>query len=129
MKTLLLISLLLIPVHAQNPRAIELIRVRIVATPEASETEEEFNRLMRAELGKLKTVAFTSQADYDIACAAVKLSDNGKVFGYAVSVMVMSPQGKRLRDFTLSISAGPSLEELAAKMAAKLKAAYFNRRP
>jgi len=108
-------------------RAVEPIRVSIVQTPEASATDEEFNRRLRAELNKSKTVAFTSQSDYDIATAATEITEKGRVVGYAVASMVVTPEGARRRKFNLSIRTGPSLEELAADLAKKLNTEYFNR--
>jgi hypothetical protein len=68
----------------------------------------------------LKTVAFTSSSDFDVATAVAGITEGGKTVGFAVAVLITSPEGARRRKFNLSIKVGPSLEELAAELAKKL---------
>jgi len=112
---------------AMAQQALRPVKVSIVATAEESETDAEFNRYLRAELNKLKTVAFTSQSDFDIGTAAVPITERGRTIAYAVASMIVSPEGARRRRFNLSIRIGPSLEELAAELAQKLDEEYFKK--
>ena len=127
MKTMFCILLLTGAAFAQV-KTLAPVRVSIVETPEASAADEEFNRYLRAELNKLKTVAFTSQSDYDIATAATPITERGRIVGYAVATMVVTPEGARRRKFKLSIKIGPSLSELAEDLAKKLTEEFQRRR-
>jgi|SRR5215475_1578615 len=117
MKILLLLSLLSVPVFAQ--KAIEPLRVSLI---ERQADCPEFSRSFREELRRFPdVVVVTRRVDFEVHIAAAQLlDDQGVVFGYAATLLVV--QGK---DKYHSIYVGRSEVLLARRVVAELNAQFL----
>jgi|SRR5215813_3280880 len=117
MKILLLFSLLSVPAFAQ--KAIEPIRVSLI---ERQADCAEFSRAFREELRHFPDVAVvTRRVDFEVHIAAARLlDDDGVVFGYAATLLVV-----RGKDKYHSIYVGRSEALLAHRVVAELNARFL----
>ena len=116
MKTLFLITLLLIPAFGQ--RTLTPVRVQIIATVE--ESGEEVADDVRARLRGLGYLVMTdSRPDWRIVLAASR-----DKCGYIGALVVMDARGKS----ELSIHTAPDARALGGQIAGKLETEYFSRR-
>jgi hypothetical protein len=125
-----LIALLfvLLPAILAGPQQIlRPIRVSISTEKTAeSDDDQEFHRLFKGELNRLKSVAIVSaaRADYDIFLTTNPVTKDNRVIGYCVAALVIAGKYKPRRVHLYAV-AGPTLEEVASRIVSQLNEDLF----
>jgi hypothetical protein len=105
---------------AQELRAKPVEPIRVALTFEKSEASGDFNEQLRAELNKLRRVAFVSNAvDFDLYVTSGPIIAGAKTIGYASAVAVVVG-GRRDKPIRLMLILGPTAAETAQRTARRI---------
>jgi hypothetical protein len=120
MKTILLILFSILPAQAiAQAEAVESVRVSFADDSTATDTDREFNELLRAEMNERATIRFTSSRfDYKVLTSTTPITSKGKPVGYAVALGVLAYDAdSKETGLKMRVSVGPTLGALAGRLA------------
>lgn len=124
MKTIFILLLLLIPIHAQRP----VKPIRLSLSTEAGEGVDggQLNRLVSGVLRKHRDVVFSAKdADIEVWVGAMRITQSDQCSGFVAAFMVTDLSSKHIKR---SIDTGSDLKGMAERLAAKVDREFLQPR-
>ena len=120
---ILTISFLAAPAFAQTlVKTVEPVRVSLPDSETMTDSDRQFNELLRLELNRAANIRFTqARFDYRILTATVPITSKGLRAGFAVALAVVTKgAGDKEVNLKLNVMVAPTLNELASDAGAFL---------